>query len=113
LIASQHAGIYDHQHRRSINVMIYRNWRVTCTCHKVADVRASLLIVTSARALNDGALDPLDFELAKARLGSAQRLRSWSRRISAPVYSLALRMLGTRDLAEDLTRTFFMRLTAI
>jgi RNA polymerase sigma factor (sigma-70 family) len=60
--------------------------------------------------LNDGARDPLDDELAKARLGERTALAALVQAHQRAVYSLALRMLGTRDLAEDLTQDIFMQL---
>ena len=60
--------------------------------------------------MNDGALDPLDYELAKARLGERTALAVLVQAHQRAVYSLALRMLGTRDLAEDLTQDVFMQL---
>jgi RNA polymerase sigma-70 factor (ECF subfamily) len=60
--------------------------------------------------LNDGALDLLDDELAKARLGDRTALAVLVQAHQRAVYSLALRMLGTRDLAEDLTQEIFMQL---
>jgi RNA polymerase sigma-70 factor (ECF subfamily) len=55
-------------------------------------------------------LDPLDDELAKARLGERTALAVLVQAHQRAVYSLALRMLGTRDLAEDLTQDVFMQL---
>ena len=60
--------------------------------------------------MNDGALDPLDDELAKARLGERTALAVLVQAHQRAVYSLGLRMLGTRDLAEDLTQDVFMQL---
>jgi RNA polymerase sigma-70 factor, ECF subfamily len=60
--------------------------------------------------LNDGARDILDDELAKARLGQRTALAVLVQVHQRAVYSLALRMLGTRDLAEDLTQDVFMQL---
>jgi len=60
--------------------------------------------------LNDGARDLLDDELAKARLGERTALAVLVQAHQRAVYSLALRMLGTRDLAEDLTQDVFMQL---
>jgi RNA polymerase sigma-70 factor (ECF subfamily) len=55
-------------------------------------------------------LDPLDDELAKARLGERTALAVLVQAHQRGVYSLALRMLGARDLAEDLTQDVFMQL---
>ena len=60
--------------------------------------------------MNDAACDPLDEYLAKARSGERAALASLVRAHQRSVYSLALRMLGTRDLAEDLTQDVFMQL---
>jgi len=60
--------------------------------------------------LNDAALDLLDEYLAKARSGERAALAVLVHAHQRSVYSLALRMLGTRDLAEDLTQDVFMQL---
>ena len=60
--------------------------------------------------MNDGALDPLDEHLAQARSGERAALAVLVNAHQRSVYSLALRMLGTRDLAEDLTQDVFMQL---
>jgi RNA polymerase sigma-70 factor (ECF subfamily) len=60
--------------------------------------------------LNEEASDPLDEQLAEARLGGRVALAALVRAHQGSVYSLALRMLGTRDLAEDLTQEVFMQL---
>jgi RNA polymerase sigma-70 factor, ECF subfamily len=64
--------------------------------------------------LNDEAVeetaDPLDEELARARSGERAALAVLIRAHQRSVYSLALRMLGTRDLAEDLTQDVFVEL---
>jgi RNA polymerase sigma-70 factor (ECF subfamily) len=60
--------------------------------------------------LNDAAADPLDDEFAKARSGDRAALGALVQAHQRSVYSLALRMLGTRDLAEDLTQEVFMQL---
>ena len=51
-----------------------------------------------------------DEQLAKARAGDAAALESLIRAHESSVYSLALRMLGTPELAEDLTQDVFMQL---
>jgi len=51
-----------------------------------------------------------DEQLAKARAGEAAALALLIRAHQRSVYSLALRMLGARDLAEDLTQDVFMQL---
>jgi RNA polymerase sigma-70 factor (ECF subfamily) len=61
--------------------------------------------------LNDEASDPLDEHLAEARRGERSALAMLVREHQRSVYSLALRMLGTRDLAEDLTQEVFMQLS--
>ena len=51
-----------------------------------------------------------DEQLAKARSGDTAALASLIRAHQRSVYTLALRMLGTRELAEDLTQEVFMQL---
>ena len=51
-----------------------------------------------------------DEQLARARSGDAAALASLIRAHQRSVYTLALRMLGTRELAEDLTQEVFMQL---
>jgi RNA polymerase sigma-70 factor (ECF subfamily) len=51
-----------------------------------------------------------DEQLAKARSGDTAALASLIREHQRSVYTLALRMLGTRELAEDLTQEVFMQL---
>ena len=62
--------------------------------------------------MNDEASDLLDEHLAKARLGDRSALAALVRAHQGSVYSLALRMLGARDLAEDLTQEVFMQLSS-
>jgi RNA polymerase sigma factor (sigma-70 family) len=63
--------------------------------------------------LNEAAApDDSDEQLAKARLGERAALAALVRAHQRSVYSLALRMLGTRDQAEDLTQDVFMQLSA-
>ena len=52
----------------------------------------------------------MDEELAKARSGERAALGVLVQAHQRAVFSLALRMLGTRDLAEDLTQEVFMQL---
>jgi RNA polymerase sigma-70 factor, ECF subfamily len=54
----------------------------------------------------------LDGELANARSGRRAALAVLVQAHQRSVYSLALRMLGTKDLAEDLTQDVFMQLQA-
>jgi RNA polymerase sigma-70 factor (ECF subfamily) len=49
-------------------------------------------------------------QLAKARCGEPAALTAVVQAHQRSVYSLALRMLGTKDLAEDLTQDVFMQL---
>jgi RNA polymerase sigma-70 factor (ECF subfamily) len=51
-----------------------------------------------------------DEQLAKARSGDTAALASLIRAHQRSVYTLALRMLGTRELAEDLAQEVFMQL---
>jgi RNA polymerase sigma-70 factor, ECF subfamily len=60
--------------------------------------------------LNDDSPDPLDEQLSKARGGERAALTLLVQAHQRSVYSLALRMLGTRDLAEDLTQEVFMQM---
>jgi RNA polymerase sigma-70 factor, ECF subfamily len=60
--------------------------------------------------LNDADLGFLDEQLAKARMGEPTAFAALVRAHQRIVYSLALRMLGTRDLAEDLAQDVFMQL---
>jgi RNA polymerase sigma-70 factor, ECF subfamily len=60
--------------------------------------------------LNDDATDPLDEQLEQARRGERAALTQLVEAHQRSVYSLALRMLGTRDLAEDLTQEVFMQM---
>ncbi len=62
--------------------------------------------------MNDGAIDYLDGQLEKARAGERSALTLLVQTHQRSVYSLALRMLGTRDLAEDLTQEVFMQMNA-
>ena len=61
--------------------------------------------------MND-ASDLLDAELARARSGERAALTVLVQAHQGTVYSLALRMLGTRGLAEDLTQDVFMQMSA-
>jgi RNA polymerase sigma-70 factor (ECF subfamily) len=60
--------------------------------------------------LNAEVSDLLDQHLARARAGERSALSALVQAHQRSVYSLALRMLGTRDLAEDLTQEVFMQL---
>lgn len=61
--------------------------------------------------MNDDSTDPLDEQLEKARCGERGALTLLVQAHQRSVYSLALRMLGTRDLAEDLTQEVFMQMS--
>lgn len=52
----------------------------------------------------------LDEQLVRARRGDSAALVALVEAHQRAVYSLALRMLGTRDLAEDLTQDVFLQL---
>lgn len=54
----------------------------------------------------------MDAELARARSGERTALTALVQAHQRSVYSLALRMLGTRDLAEDLTQDVFIHMSA-
>ena len=60
--------------------------------------------------MNDDSTDFLDEQLQKARCGERAALTLLVQAHQRSVYSLALRMLGTRDLAEDLTQEVFMQM---
>ena len=60
--------------------------------------------------MNDAAADSLDEQLDRARSGERSALTLLVQAHQRSVYSLALRMLGTRDLAEDLTQEVFMQM---
>ena len=60
--------------------------------------------------MNEDSTDCLDEQLKKARCGERGALTLLVQAHQRSVYSLALRMLGTRDLAEDLTQDVFMQM---
>jgi RNA polymerase sigma-70 factor, ECF subfamily len=60
--------------------------------------------------LNDAVLALKEDEFARARSGEPAALAALVLAHQRSVYSLALRMLGTPDLAEDLTQDVFMQL---
>ncbi len=60
--------------------------------------------------MNEDVTDALDEQLEKARRGERAALTLLVQAHQRTVYSLALRMLGTRDLAEDLTQEVFMQM---
>jgi RNA polymerase sigma-70 factor (ECF subfamily) len=60
--------------------------------------------------LNEDDTDSLDEQLEKARRGERAALTLLVQAHQRSVFSLALRMLGTRDLAEDLTQEVFMQI---
>ena len=62
--------------------------------------------------MNDAVSNPWDEHLDQARAGDEAALTALVQAHQRSVYSLALRMLGTRDLAEDLTQDVFMQLNA-
>jgi len=62
--------------------------------------------------LNDAAAVFMDEQLAKARSGEPAAFAALVRAHQRSVYSLALRMLGTRDLAQDLAQEVFMQLNS-
>jgi RNA polymerase sigma-70 factor (ECF subfamily) len=61
--------------------------------------------------LNEADSGFLDEQLSRARLGESSGLSALVRAHQRSVYNLALRMLGTKDLAEDLTQDVFMQLS--
>lgn len=62
--------------------------------------------------MNDAAIDLVEEQLAKARSGEPKALAALVRAHQRSVYSLALRMLGTPDLAEDLAQEVFMQMNS-
>lgn len=61
--------------------------------------------------LNDSSLDYLDQQLARARAGQPTAIAALIRAHQKSVYSLALRMLGARHLAEDLVQDVFIQMS--
>jgi len=61
-------------------------------------------------ASNEPAFIGMDEQLSQARAGDPKALAALVRAHQRSVYSLALRMLGTRDLAEDLAQEVFMEM---
>lgn len=72
--------------------------RILCALDK-----DKLTLIEAARGFSDE-------QLAEARAGDTAALASLIRAHQRSVYSLALRLLGTRELAEDLTQDVFMQL---
>jgi RNA polymerase sigma-70 factor, ECF subfamily len=62
--------------------------------------------------LNEAVLKFTEHELAQARMGNRQALTALVLAHQRSVYSLALRMLGTREGAEDLAQDVFMQLNS-
>ncbi|HME38280.1 MAG TPA: sigma-70 family RNA polymerase sigma factor [Steroidobacteraceae bacterium] len=60
--------------------------------------------------MNEAAAGFSDEQLVKARAGDSAALALLIRAHQRSVYSLALRLLGTKELAEDLTQEVFMQL---
>jgi RNA polymerase sigma-70 factor, ECF subfamily len=61
--------------------------------------------------LNDASPDYLDQQLDRARAGQTAAMAVLIRAHQKSVFSLALRMLGARDQAEDLTQDVFMQMS--
>jgi RNA polymerase sigma-70 factor, ECF subfamily len=61
--------------------------------------------------LNDASVDILDEQLTRARAGQPAAMAALIRAHQKSVYSLALRMLGSRDQAEDLAQEVFMQMS--
>ncbi len=70
----------------------------------------SCALCTDELTLNEEVPGFSDEQLAKARFGDTAALAWLIRAHQRSVYSLALRMLGSRELAEDLTQEVFMQL---
>lgn len=73
--------------------------RIWC-CNGPLGQRVCCLVFTDTPSLNDAAAEFLDEQLAKVRAGERSALAALIQVHQRSVYSLALRMLGTRDLAE-------------
>ena len=69
-----------------------------------------ILCALDKLTLNEGAQGFSDEQLAKARAGDTAALALLIRAHQRTVYTLALRLLGNRELAEDLTQDVFMQL---
>ena len=61
--------------------------------------------------LNDASIDILDQQLERARAGQSSATAVLIRAHQKSVYSISLRMLGSRELAEDLTQEVFMQMS--
>ena len=61
--------------------------------------------------LNDASVDLLEEQFIRARAGQPAAMAALIRAHQKSVYSLALRMLGARDLAEDLVQDVFMQMS--
>jgi RNA polymerase sigma-70 factor, ECF subfamily len=61
--------------------------------------------------LNDASIDFMDRQLARARAGQSAAMAALIRAHQKSVFSLALRMLGTKDLAEDLVQDVFIEMS--
>jgi RNA polymerase sigma-70 factor (ECF subfamily) len=70
-----------------------------------------MALALRSNILNDASLDYMDQQLARARAGQSSAMAVLIRAHQKSVYSLALRMLGARDLAEDLVQDVFMQMS--
>jgi RNA polymerase sigma-70 factor (ECF subfamily) len=72
---------------------------------------AAMALALRSIKLNDASIDILDQQLARARAGQSSATAVLIRAHQKSVYSIALRMLGARELAEDLTQEVFMQMS--
>jgi RNA polymerase sigma-70 factor (ECF subfamily) len=70
-----------------------------------------MALALRSNILNDASLDFMDQQLERARAGQSAAMGALIRAHQKSVYSLALRMLGTRDLAEDLAQDVFIQMS--
>jgi RNA polymerase sigma-70 factor, ECF subfamily len=72
---------------------------------------AAMALALRSINLNDASIDILDQQLERARAGQSSATAALIRAHQKSVYSIALRMLGAREPAEDLTQEVFMQMS--
>jgi RNA polymerase sigma-70 factor, ECF subfamily len=72
---------------------------------------AAMALALRSIKLNDASIDILDQQLERARAGQSSATVVLIRAHQKSVYSISLRMLGSRELAEDLTQEVFMQMS--